>query len=64
MSRIAVVQRKSARAQFEPLVTQIQKGKPKFPDVQVSRMVEACANSIPVNVLEQISPYLVKPSPE
>jgi hypothetical protein len=49
-----------ARARFEPFISEIRNGKPKFSDAELSRTAEACAESIPLNVLEQIAPGLVE----
>jgi hypothetical protein len=59
--RAALLER--ARARFEPLASGIQKGRPKFSDPELSRVIAACAESIPVDVLKKIAPDLAKPHP-
>lgn len=49
-----------ARARFAPLAQEIEGGKPNSSPWLV-RVVEACAESIPVDLLEEIAPELVKP---
>jgi hypothetical protein len=49
-----------ARARFTPVVQEIQQGKPNS-SPWLYRVVEACAESIPVDLLEEIAPELVKP---
>jgi hypothetical protein len=47
-----------ARARFEPLAQEIQAGKPKSSS-QLFRVVEACAESVPLDLLERIAPELI-----
>jgi hypothetical protein len=49
-----------ARARFAPLAQEIQSGKPSASSWWY-RVVEACVESIPVDLLEEIAPELVKP---
>jgi hypothetical protein len=46
-----------ARARFEPLAQQMQGGKP---DARLLRVIEACCESIPLDLLEQIAPELAR----
>ncbi|MEN3366968.1 MAG: hypothetical protein V7606_4242 [Burkholderiales bacterium] len=49
-----------ARSRFAPLAEEIRAGKPNsYP--WLMRVVEACAESIPVDLLEEIAPELVRP---
>jgi hypothetical protein len=48
-----------ARARFAPLAQEIQSGKTPAP--WLFRVVEACAESIPLDLLEQIAPELARP---
>jgi hypothetical protein len=49
-----------ARPKFESLAQEIQRGKPKS-SLWLFRVAEACAESIPLDLLEQIAPELAKP---
>jgi hypothetical protein len=52
-----------ARTRFEPLVQQTEQGTPIFSDTLLWRTVEACAESIPVDLLARIAPELAAPHP-
>lgn len=49
-----------ARPVFEPLAQDIERGKAKA-SLWLFRVVEACAESIPLDLMERIAPELVKP---
>lgn len=48
-----------ARVRFEPLAQEIERGKPKS-SLWLYRVAEACAESIPLDLLERIEPELAK----
>lgn len=50
----------AARPRFEPLAQDIQKGQ-STSSLWLFRVAEACADSIPLDLLEQIAPELAKP---
>lgn len=59
-ARMRVVLMEVARGRFAPLAEEIQSGKPN-PSPWLVRVVDACVESIPVDLLEEIAPELVKP---
>lgn len=59
-ARMRAVLMDQARARFAPLAAEIQQGKPGS-SAWLLRVVEACAESIPADLLELINPELVRP---
>jgi hypothetical protein len=49
-----------ARARFAPLADEIQRGKASY-SPWLFRVVEACAESMPIDLLERIMPELARP---
>jgi hypothetical protein len=58
-ARMRAVLMEQARARFAPLAEEIRQGRPGS-SAWLMRVVEACAESIPADLLEQINPELAK----